>query len=1169
MRRLTVLTVSIFLMCCGICQAQLDVDFTIPATACRNEIIPFQNNSDLPGTLRWDFCASDLNGTYSSTPYGTLVTFLTSIELVEDNGTWYGFATSRNNELIRMNFGTDPHNPDYTVTSLGNPGNLLSTPDGVSIVKDGDVWYGLVTNLTSEIIRLKWTALNTPPEAVSLSLNGSGKISQPSQVEIEMENGEFVAVVVNGGTSTVTTINFHATMANNPAAGDLVQSDVYPGAADMTGVTVIRQCENWEIYTIASNKIYRVVKPSLLTQITAAQVNEFSSALASPVGSFNRIRSVKSYDRTYFYFTSFTGGFIRGASWQTGAAAPEEISLGTTATPSLPFSLAIFKNGNTYGLYVGGHNSGSINAVKIVSTCGATRKTGTEFIPKDISYATADSYRVGLDITYAGGTVCSQSQDIIIVPSDAPVFDYSYDNICKNSLTTFSINSAQSLTAVYDYGDGTINTAGNHSYSAIGSYETSVVVTAPNTCTNRAYETIEIFNAAVAAFQSPVGLICTNNEFTFANNTPDVFNGNLAYEWRVDNLAVSTERDLKFAFTTVADKTIKLKVSIPGCSNETSQVVSGLEQGPSVGFVFTGKCQPDQFVFTNNSSGDISGYSWTFGDGNTSTATNTSNTYTTSGTYPVTLNTFGTNGCVSSTTTDITVYSIPAPAFALDLPPFSCSGTASQFHDMTPPPPDSNIQSWAWAFGDSGNGTGKNPTHTYANAGNYNVRLTVTTDQGCTNFKEQEVTITPSPVPAFSNNPACASQATQFTNLSTGNIAMYQWRIGNSSYTIEDPAHVFLVPGAYAVQLSITDQNNCSAVLDRQLIVPSVPVMDIDLKNACSGQPVVFTDITPETPDGVALRTWTFNYSGFANGKEVAYNFAEAGSYPVQLQVQHQSGCVYSITRQFTINPSPVASFSMSVDNGPPPLSVAFTNTSTNATSWQWNFNDGTALSTEKSPTHIFQNLGQYAVDLKAIGIAGCSKTTSQPVSVIIPFNELALSEFSVVRDGTNTPSKGYVRVSNAGNYRINSFTVYYETGGGVRLKETVNASLNPGQTGLFLLSNEFTGVGGFICAELADDGNNTNNKACAAMGDESIVLETYPNPADSYLNIETIQPVPGQVHVRIYNSSGGEAYNRTFDATIGLSRLSVDIQNLSTGIYVVVVSSSTATSAKRVMISR
>ena len=224
-------------------------------------------------------------------------------------------------------------------------------------------------------------------------------------------------------------------------------------------------------------------------------------------------------------------------------------------------------------------------------------------------------------------------------------------------------------------------------------------------CSNTVVKTIKIYNPPIAGFTLPTATICTNNEFTFTNTTTDNFDGNLTYEWLVNNAQKSTARDLKYAFISEGDQQIKLKTSIPGCSSELTQTLLNVQTGPVVGFSYAGKCEDEAIKFTNESAGSISGFQWNFGNGNTSTLENPSETFADYGNYNVSLLTTGTNGCVSTLTKPVNIYSVPQTNFSLDLPPFSCSGSLSQFNDLTPPMPDSNITSWAWSFGDQPNGS--------------------------------------------------------------------------------------------------------------------------------------------------------------------------------------------------------------------------------------------------------------------------------------------------------------------------------------------------------------------------------------------------------------------------------------------------------------------------------
>jgi parallel beta-helix repeat protein len=86
---------------------------------------------------------------------------------------------------------------------------------------------------------------------------------------------------------------------------------------------------------------------------------------------------------------------------------------------------------------------------------------------------------------------------------------------------------------------------------------------------------------------------------------------------------------------------------------------------------------------------------------------------------------------------------------------------------------------------------------------------------------------------------------------------------------------------------------------------------------------------------------------------------------------KHDAGCYE--TEQ---SPAPpVADFSASPTSGNAPLAVQFTDQSTGATGWQWDFGDGSG-STGKNPSHTYQNAGSYTVTLTASNAAGMSVKT-------------------------------------------------------------------------------------------------------------------------------------------------------------------------------------------------
>ena len=98
--------------------------------------------------------------------------------------------------------------------------------------------------------------------------------------------------------------------------------------------------------------------------------------------------------------------------------------------------------------------------------------------------------------------------------------------------------------------------------------------------------------------------------------------------------------------------------------------------------------------------------------------------------------------------------------------------------------------------------------------------------------------------------------------------------------------------------------------------------------------------------------------------------------------------------------PVPVVDFSGTPLSGIAPLSVAFTDLSTNSpTSWAWEFeNNGLTDSTLQNPTHIYPSAGTYSVKLTATNAGGSGmlvKTSYIVVTGIPPIIGFSSTEFN------------------------------------------------------------------------------------------------------------------------------------------------------------------------------
>ncbi len=217
-------------------------------------------------------------------------------------------------------------------------------------------------------------------------------------------------------------------------------------------------------------------------------------------------------------------------------------------------------------------------------------------------------------------------------------------------------------------------------------------------------------------------------------------------------------------------------------------------------------------VFTDASisgTANISSWQWAFGDGGTATGPAQTHTYTSPGSYTVSLTVASPHGQNEEIKHNyITVNAVPPEA------DFTCSNlqpllrTAVTFTDLSQPG-HAPIASWFWEFGDGHTSTDQNPTHTYAAAGPMTVSLTVADAQGTSNTNTQAAFLTvrgKPPVARFDMSPpwGVTIDTFEFTNASdegTGDVT-YQWQFGDGTESAEmNPSHTYAESGTYTVLL--------------------------------------------------------------------------------------------------------------------------------------------------------------------------------------------------------------------------------------------------------------------------------------------------------------------------------------------------------------------------------
>lgn len=167
----------------------------------------------IDGTLtRWNFGA-DFSGVPTGTnlgnPGGT-VDWPVGSGYFNYNGNWYGFIANRNsNSLTRLDFGTSlANNP--TAVNIGNPGGLLNYPRDFAMYATCGEIYGFVPNEgTNTLNKLDFGSDPTNPNPTATSLGNLGNLDFPSSITNLFQAGNDVyAFITNSYSNTLSRMRF-------------------------------------------------------------------------------------------------------------------------------------------------------------------------------------------------------------------------------------------------------------------------------------------------------------------------------------------------------------------------------------------------------------------------------------------------------------------------------------------------------------------------------------------------------------------------------------------------------------------------------------------------------------------------------------------------------------------------------------------------------------------------------------------------------------------------------------------------------------------------------------------------------------------------------------------------------------------------------------------------
>jgi gliding motility-associated-like protein len=607
------------------------------------------------------------------------------------------------------------------------------------------------------------------------------------------------------------------------------------------------------------------------------------------------------------------------------------------------------------------------------------------------NYSAPGTYSVKLTVTNSGNCVDSAWKALVIFPR--PVASWiSGDTACLGNSILFinssSISSGSINQSVFNFNDGSpISTSSTvvHIFTQSGTYPVKLLVTSSNGCKDSVIKQVSIYPKPSANFYA--SNVCKGSSVIF-NNLSSINTGNLDYNWNYGDGFISGVPSPVYTYSNAGIYTVTLVAGSSHNCRDTSFKVIVINERPTVSLIAESACVGSAINFTSTISPPILPVtgSINFGDGSSSPQINVTHTYNTPGNYLSVITVITDSGCVVSLNKNISVYSRPFAGFYTGN---SCSGDSVTFANTSSIANGSLKFNWEF---DSRTSNVIQPTLTFTNPGVFNIKLTATSEYGCSDILVRPITIYSKPVADFVFNNACEGLPVSFTNKSTltsGFLNENKWSFGDNTVSgILNPVKQYLNASTYAVMLVVSSNAGCHDTAVKNVTIQKAPVAIFAAANQCLNVPVVFANQTV-LDSGNYTSQWQFGDSSSSSMHVPSHLYREPGLKKVWLKVISGENCADSVSRFLEIYPLPSISAGRDtmVEKG-----FGIMLSASGGTSFSWFPATDLSDPTVRNPYASAMQSNTYVVE--GIDAYGCSNTDSVIVTVrdslvIFPFNIL------------------------------------------------------------------------------------------------------------------------------------------------------------------------------------
>ena len=585
-----------------------------------------------------------------------------------------------------------------------------------------------------------------------------------------------------------------------------------------------------------------------------------------------------------------------------------------------------------------------------------------------------------------------------------PIAQFQADKVsgCAPLIVSFSDSSTGAVKWSWDTGVGTSSLKNpGVFYVNPGTYTVRLIVTDANgnqdTLVKQDY--ITVYEKPTADFNVSNQQVCVSQSVAFMDLSSPGSGVINEWTWDLGDGITSNQQFPKHIYQEAGIYPVSLIVKNEfGCKADIIKPSYIEVTAPDVSFISDEQlsCGPP-FSVQFTSTGDTTGtHFWDFGDGQTSSQVNPSHIYTGNGSFSVSHIITDALGCSDTLTKDnminvgVNTLSISAADSSVclnDTLYFSTNATKNS--------------AIFWDFGDGQTDTILTPKIKYDTAGIYNVTATISDISGCTSTHTIPIEVFAYPVPDFGvadTTLGCDIPfKVDFVNKSQG-ATSYLWHFGDGNISsLENPSNIFTTVDTFRIRLFATGPGGCQARAVKHNYIKISPIKAGFLGEfirGCAPLDVQLYDTT-YSPYPLVGWQWDLGNGSTASTNNTNTTYTQTGYYDVSLIVTDAKGCQDTVIKPGYVGAGilPVIDFSIAQDTLCALEEVQFTNLSSNADGYIWDFGDGdTAMSA--NPVHGFGALGNLDIMLIASD-KGCADTLIKPafVHIMAPLPIIGISD--------------------------------------------------------------------------------------------------------------------------------------------------------------------------------